>query len=77
MEKKAFSIAELTALVGIGRTALYAEIKAGRLVTRKVGRRTVLLEGDIDAWLRSLPKAAGPFPTPHVDNAVASHGGRQ
>jgi len=37
-----WSIPELVALSGIGRTTIYAAIKAGHLSVRKIGRRTVV-----------------------------------
>jgi hypothetical protein len=39
----------------IGRTKLYAEVKAGRLTLRKAGSKTLILCNDGEAWLRSLP----------------------
>jgi hypothetical protein len=37
-------------------TKLYEEIRAGRLVATKIGRRTVILDDDLKAWLSRLPK---------------------
>jgi len=42
----------------IGRTTIYAEIRAGRLKVRKCGRRTVVLDADLRDWLASLPMRA-------------------
>lgn len=39
---KLFSIGEIIALTGLGRTTIYAEIAGGRLLAVKVGRRTLL-----------------------------------
>ncbi len=39
----------------VGRTKVYSEIKAGRLIARKVGRRTIILDPDYRAWLAALP----------------------
>src|SRR3954453_21811485 len=50
-----FSVEELRRLTGLGRTTLYAEIKARRLVARKVGRRTVILRADFEKWAAELP----------------------
>jgi len=51
---------------GIGMTSAYAEIKAGRLIARKCGNRTLIAKADERAWLNSLPKlhtaAAQPDP---------------
>jgi excisionase family DNA binding protein len=53
--KMAFSILEVSELTSLGRTAIFAEIKAGRLVARKQGRRTLILATDLEGWLRALP----------------------
>jgi hypothetical protein len=56
---RAFSIAELLKLAPIGRSTLYAAIKAGRLRIRKpFGKRTVVLKGDWEAFLAGSPEAA-------------------
>ena len=52
---QAFTIPDFCRAYGIGRTRTYAEIAAGRLLARKVGRRTLILKRDADAWLNSLP----------------------
>ena len=41
----------------IGRTKLYAEVKAGRIPLRKLGSKTIILRADAEAWLSSLPTA--------------------
>jgi hypothetical protein len=51
----AFSIRDFCRWAGIGRTAAYAEIKAGRLRARKFGRRTVIPVFEAQRWLNSLP----------------------
>jgi excisionase family DNA binding protein len=50
-----YAIAELTTLTGLGRTRLYELINAGELPARKVGRRTLVLKEDLEAFLRNLP----------------------
>ena len=42
---------------GVGRSFIYAEIKAGRLIIRKAGRRSLVFDDDLKAWLGSLPEA--------------------
>lgn len=42
-------------LGNMGQTKFYEEIKSGRLQTRKIGRKRVVLVDDADAYLRSLP----------------------
>ena len=56
--KQAFAVKEFLAAYGIGRTKFYEEVKAGRLKTRKVGKRTLITRSDADAWLNNLPVAA-------------------
>jgi len=50
----AYSIPRLSKMTDIGRSSIYAEIAAGRLIDAKVGRRTIILRADALAWLRSL-----------------------
>lgn len=51
----AMSIQDAVALSGIGRTSLFAAIKAGELKVKKYGRRTLVLTEDLKAWIDSLP----------------------
>ncbi|EIZ85437.1 hypothetical protein WYO_1803 [Methylobacterium sp. GXF4] len=41
-----------------GRTKLYADIAAGRLVTRKIGGSRIVLESDWNDYLRGVSRAA-------------------
>jgi len=65
---RAFNIEEFCRRYGIGRTTAYAEIAAGRLRRRKVGKRSLITEEDAEAWLKSLPdpSADGASPPRHV-----------
>ena len=54
MQKFAFSIPEVTEVANIGRSTIYREIRAGELVARKRGRRTIILADDLRRWLKSL-----------------------
>jgi hypothetical protein len=51
----AYDIDGAVAASGIGRTKLYAYIKAKQLKARKAGRRTVILAADLAAFLDALP----------------------
>ena len=53
-EKVAYSVNDAARLLSIGRTSLYAQIKTGNLRATKVGRKTLFLAKDIDAFLDRL-----------------------
>lgn len=55
--KIAFSVENFCSAFSIGRTALYAELKAGRLKALKCGRRTLISRAEAERWLASLPAA--------------------
>jgi hypothetical protein len=55
MHRNAFSIAELMEDSGLGRSKIFEEIKQGRLIAHKCGRRTLILAEDYARWLRALP----------------------
>lgn len=55
--KPALSVDEATAETPFSRSFLYAEMAAGRLLSRKAGRRRIILRADLDAWLDALPAA--------------------
>jgi hypothetical protein len=59
----AYSIAEISRPhTPFSRSMIYEQIKARRLVARKLGRRTVILSEDFHAWLKSLPAAREAIP---------------
>ena len=43
-------------LIGLGRTKFFELIREGKLRARKVGRRTLILRSDLEAFLASLPE---------------------
>jgi excisionase family DNA binding protein len=49
------------AKIGIGRDKFYDLIREGKLPARKLGRRTLILAADLDAFLEALPRL-GPTP---------------
>jgi excisionase family DNA binding protein len=51
----AHSIADVAKITGVGRSFIYEEIKAGRLIVKKAGRRSLVFDADLKAWLASLP----------------------
>lgn len=55
--KSALTVQELCHEIGIGRTKLYSLIKDKQIVAHKLGKRTVFLAADVEAYLNSLPKS--------------------
>ena len=53
----AYSIPEAVTISGIGRTLLYAEIAAGRLLAVKAGRRTLIPRTALERFISTLPSA--------------------
>ncbi|WP_181017837.1 helix-turn-helix domain-containing protein [Sneathiella aquimaris] len=59
VKRTVLSVSEFCAEAGIGRTKLYQEIAAGRIVARKSGRRTLIPTSELEKWLESLPELKG------------------
>ncbi len=57
LDPLAHTIDELCLVAKVGRTTVYKEIAAGRLIARKVGRRTIILPSDSQSWLAKLAQA--------------------
>jgi hypothetical protein len=56
MGRKAYSIAETAQLAGLGTTKVKEAIRLGALEARKAGRRTIVTDEAITAWIAGLPK---------------------
>lgn len=54
----AYTIKAFCAAYQIGSTKAYEEIKSGRLTARKLGKRTLILAADAEAWSAALPMAS-------------------
>jgi hypothetical protein len=54
---RAYRIADVCKVTGLGRTSIYAAIKSGNLVARKWQRCTIVLDEDLARFLNNLPKA--------------------
>jgi excisionase family DNA binding protein len=53
--REALAVREFCAFYGICRQTFYDEVRRGRLRALKVGRKTVVLKSDAEAWRNSLP----------------------
>lgn len=53
----AYSVREACRTLGIGKTSLYEEIKAGRLRAVKAGARTLIPADALHSWLDALEPA--------------------
>ena len=51
-EAIALSIADVVACTGLGRTKLYEAIRDRELPIVKIGKRSLVLDDDLRAWLR-------------------------
>jgi hypothetical protein len=58
-ERRSWRPVEFAALHSLSKTAVYEEIRAGRLNARKCGAATIITEEDRRAWLNAMP----PFET--------------
>jgi hypothetical protein len=54
----AYSLVSFASRHAISRSKIYGEIRAGRLIARKIGDRTIILAEDGRAWRESLPKVS-------------------
>lgn len=54
-QKISFTIEQAVKATGVGRTAIFAAIKSGRLVARKNGRRTLIASSDLQQFISNLP----------------------
>lgn len=55
----ALSVEQITRTCSLGRTKLYELLKSGELPAHKLGKRTLILATDLEAYLRNLE----PYPT--------------
>jgi excisionase family DNA binding protein len=54
--REAFAVREFCARYGICRQTFYDELHRGRLRAVKLGKKTIVLRSDAEAWESSLPK---------------------
>jgi Helix-turn-helix domain len=56
MAIQSYSLDEFARLNDIALTTVYGEIRSGRLIARKIGRRTIITAEDANDWRDRLPK---------------------
>ena len=56
--EKAFSVREAIVATGLSRSFIYQQMKDGKLLTRKVGRRLFIFESDLQSWVDNCWKRA-------------------
>lgn len=54
-EKLAYKVKEAAIALGLGKTTLYAAMKAGAFKVVKLGNRTLIPSDGLRAWFESLP----------------------
>jgi hypothetical protein len=54
--QRSYSLDEFARLNDIVLTTVRGEIRSGRLIARKTGRRTIITAEDAKAWQERLPK---------------------
>ena len=57
LKKVCYSLEEACQILSIGRSTLYAEVNAGRLQAKMVGRRKVFTRDALERWAAELPQA--------------------
>ena len=55
----AMTVREFLQWARISRTTFYKEVKERRIPLKKVGKRSLVLMRDAEAWLESLPVMGG------------------
>ena len=63
------SVPDACAMVGIGRTKLYALLAEGQITARKAGTRTLIERASLTAWAAALPAATFRAPAPRLPAA--------
>ena len=53
---KYYTVEEARIPLMMGRTSIYKELNAGRLIAKKIGTNTVFTQDAIDTYLKNLPE---------------------
>lgn len=60
LERKSYTLQEITRITGVSRGTLYNEMHRGRLTAHKLASRTVVLAENFERWLASNKIEAPP-----------------
>lgn len=53
MKKIAYNMTEVSKMTGLSRSMVFKEIKAGNLVTSRIGERHLITEDELVNWLEA------------------------
>ena len=62
LQNQALSIQQVQEISGLGRTKIYELLKSGELPGKKLGKRTLVLKSDLEAFLSDLNSYAAQQP---------------
>ncbi len=51
----AYPVPDAVRVSGATRTSIYEAMRGGKLPFRKLGRRTLIMRCDLEAWLKTFP----------------------
>ena len=57
-QRRALRVAEALQYAGLGRTALYRAVSAGKIETTKIGKRRLVFRESLDRFLAPKPKVS-------------------
>lgn len=52
------NVSQACARIGVGKTKFWQIVSEGQIVIRKIGRRSFVLEEDLNEYIRSRPEAS-------------------
>jgi len=65
--KRAYRFLDFCKTYQVGKDRAYADIRSGALIARKVGKNTIILLDDAEAYIASLPRLELP-PIPEAED---------
>jgi excisionase family DNA binding protein len=71
LTKFAYGLDEVSELIGLGRSTLYLEVRAGRLRLAKVGKTSIVLAEDLAEFIAGLRAGKSAGRTIAVPNKAA------